>query len=504
VSSRYTLIVVNVRASPAILPILAAGVLFSVRADGQPTPVQIIRGPYLQALLQTTAEVIWLTDGPSLGRVTYSREDGSNPASITETGPSTQHRLKLSGLSPGTVYRYQVLDGDRVLTGGGYLLRTSPLPDTASFRVAAIGDSGTGSSQQRAVAGVIREIAPDLLLHTGDMTYLGDPDDVVFGVYGDILASACLYPVSGNHDEDLDWGDFFFPPNAVSDNGRRYYSFDWGSAHFVALDSNDDFQDQAQLDWLEADLGKARAAGDSWIIVSFHKPLYTVGGKTFEASVLRPALRPYLDRFEVDLVVNGHDHNYQRSHPVREDVVHDAWQSPDFVRPRGTIDVVTGGGGQVLYQENKSADHRFTARFIAAYHALELEISPTRLSVRAISAKKEVLDSFSIRKDAVRPEFRFLRGDVDGNGQLEITDAIDILFHLFGGGAIPGAGFDCPFVEQVVADVDDSRAIPEVTDAVVLLSHLFLGGPPPAPPGLTCGTVPGADDSWCTRSGCRR
>ncbi len=489
-----------------MLPILAALALFPGRADAQPAPapVQITRGPYLQALLQTTVEVIWLTDGPSTGRVIYSLESGGDPVSISEAEPSTQHRLKLSGLSPGTAYRYQVADGDRVLTEDGYRFRTSPLPGNGSFRVAAIGDSGSGTSQQIAVAAVIRDIAPDLLLHTGDMIYLREPDEVVFGVYGDVLAGACLYPVAGNHDEELDWKEFFFPPNAAGDEDRLYYSFDWGSAHFLALDSNDDFQDQAQLDWLAGDLEKARATGIPWIIVIFHKPLYTVGNKVSEAAILRPALTPYLDRFEVDLVLNGHDHNYQRSHPVREGVVHDGWQSPEFVRPRGTIDVVTGGGGQVLYGENRSADHRFTARFIAAYHALELEISPTRLSVRALSREKQVLDTFDIRKDAPRPEFRFLRGDVDGNGRLEITDAIDVIFYLFGAGVLSGGELDCPFVERIVADVDGSGPGPELTDAVVLLSHLFLGGPPPAPPGLACGTVPEADDSWCTRSGCTR
>src|SRR6266511_483211 len=100
-----------------MLPILAALALFPVRADAQPAPapVQITRGPYLPALLQTTVEVIWLTDGPSTGRVIYSLESGGDPVSISEAEPSTQHRLKLSGLSPGTAYRYQVADGDRVL-----------------------------------------------------------------------------------------------------------------------------------------------------------------------------------------------------------------------------------------------------------------------------------------------------------------------------------------------------------------------------------------------------
>jgi hypothetical protein len=463
----------------------------AVSGQAAPGPVQVTRGPYLQNLLQSSVDILWLTDGPSLGKVRFS-PDGGAASTVEESEPSLAHQISLSGLSPGTVHGYQVLDGDRILTPDPYRFRTSPRPGEGSIRAAVIGDSGAGTVHQFAVAALVKSMAPDIFIHTGDMNYLSDMDSVVFQPYHDILASACLYPTVGNHDEALDWEEFFQPP--TGGNAIRY-SYDWGSGHFVSLDTNENFQDQDQLDWLVADLTQARAAGAAWIILYFHKPLFTVGNKVFEASILRPAMTPILDRFGVDLVLNGHDHNYQRSHPVRGGVVHDAWQSPGFVSPRGTIDVVTGGGGQALYPENLGADHSFSAVFIEAYHALQLDLTAERLSVKAVSPDGTLLDQFSITKVGPRPALSYLHADADLNGTLQLTDAIFLLSYLYFGGETPG----CP----PAADANGTGLPLDLTDAVYLLNYLFTGGPPPVSPVPGCDSRQEIDDSFCTRGGCR-
>ena len=102
----------------------------------------------------------------------------------------------------------------------------------------------------------------------------------------------------------------------------------------------------------------------------------------------------------------GHDHNYQRTHPLRAGSVVDAWQGPDYVSPRGTIYVVTGGGGGALYGKYGGQDTERIHKFESVYHAVELEISPEVLSVQALDVRGEVVDQFSIRKDRPRPRFR--------------------------------------------------------------------------------------------------
>jgi hypothetical protein len=85
---------------------------------------------------------------------------------------------------------------------------------------------------------------------------------------------------------------------------------------------------------------------------------------------------------------------------------------------------------------------------------------------------------------------KFLRGDGDGSGTVNIADAIYILGALFLGGPAPG----CP----ASADADGSAAI-NVTDPVYLLTHLFASGPPPREPYPDCGlgTSPGDATLGC-------
>ncbi len=455
--------------------------------------VEITRGPYLQSLLDTSVTVIWWTGEPCRGKVKFSAAGGPDRFCLDET-PCTIHRLTMDDLFPGTVYQYQVLEGDRLLSEEVFQFRTSPLPGDGAIRVAVAGDTGSGDEHQHAVARVIEEMAPDLFIHTGDLIYILSEDEAIFEPYKKIFSQACFYPSYGNHDEILDWPSLFHLPDEHPEDDAIYYSFDWGSAHFVALDSDHDFTvDGEQFLWLEADLQAAREKGLPWTILFFHKPVITVGAYSYSCWAIRQTIAPIIDKFEVDLVLNGHDHNYQRSYPFREEVVRDGWQNPNFVSPRGTIYLVTGGGGGYLYSETHSSDHRYTERFNRAYQALEMEITETRISVRAISAEKKILDSFILTKGEPRPQLEFTRGDVDFNGELEITDVIVILHHLFG-----KKPMECPLVGKI----DGIREPLSLTDPIYLLEFLFTGGLPPAPPFPECGTDPLADDAWCKRSGC--
>lgn len=121
-----------------------------------------------------------------------------------------------------------------------------------------------------------------------------------------------------------------------------------------------------------------------WLVIVLHEPPYTTG---LHAPAARPPaglIPPIADLFEVDLVLSGHDHNYQRTHPVRGGEILDGWQEPDFRSPRGTIYVVSGGGGTWLYQFLEGApDERLFSVFRDAHHAVELEFTTTRLRLRA-------------------------------------------------------------------------------------------------------------------------
>lgn len=83
---------------------------------------------------------------------------------------------------------------------------------------------------------------------------------------------------------------------------------------------------------------------------------------------------------------------------------------------------------------------------------------------------------------------RFVRGNADGQGEIDISDAVSVLGYLFLGSATP------PCLDA--ADGDDLGSI-ELTDAVYILGFLFLGGPAPPPPHPDCGADPSADELGC-------
>jgi hypothetical protein len=484
--------------------VLAAPIPRVVAAEC-PAAAEVTRGPYIQALLETSVWVLWLTKEPGVGKVRYWTA-GGEAALAAEAEATDRHRVSLSGLAPDTRYDYEILDGDHVLLGG-FRFRTSPPAGTGTVRLAVIGDSGSTSAGQFAVAALIKEMDPDLFLHTGDLVYVKDMDATVFKPYCEILPNACFYCARGGHNLSIVPRDFFVPPMENPEETGTYYSFDWASAHFVVLDSDYKFdpetvEQSVQIQWLRSDLANAKASPAKWIVLCLHECVFTVGNHSVDDRVTRWLIPPIVDEFGVDIVLTGHDHNYQRSHPIRmregAPAIVDAWQDPEFVSPRGTPYIVTGGGGGILYDCGKGPDAGRDGPYIRlcepAFHAVELEIAPAVLSVRVVDKDKKVIDSFTIRKDEPRPEFGFVRGDADMSGGLQITDPIRILGHLF-----LGERMDCP----AAAEVHGDGGALDIGDAVYLLSFLFLGTPPPAAPFPECGPSPGMDPDGCTRAGCR-
>lgn len=495
---------------------------------------QLIRGPYLQAVLARSARVLWRTDTPSVGRLTY-RPPGGADRVVVEEAATTRHEVELTGLSPGTVYRYGVFAGDLVLASGDeFQFRTAPAPGAGQFRAVVIGDSGAtsvgGIDQQSRITALLEELTPDLFLHTGDLVYDSTIDEVVFQEYCRLVSRICFYPARGNHSHIgvEEWFSYFSPPEAqlafppcelpksVCDEDpplppeippwrtATFYSFDWGPAHFAVLDSNSDYVEcSLQMKWLCADLAAARERDTPWIIIYLHHTVYTGGLYGAFPNAGRRLIPPIADRFGIDLVLTGHDHNYQRSYPLRGGATVDAWQDPDYRLPRGTIYIVTGGGGAVTYPElrdnggNPVEDRRLFAVFHQEHHAVELEITPTRLKARALTPGRELLDEFVIAKDVERDEPGFLRGDANLDGVLDITDGVGLLNILF-----LGEDLDCPAIFPIVLDTNRTGQV-NIADAVFLLNFLFLGGPAPGPPLAECEPLPELDDTDCLRASCR-
>ena len=234
-----------------------------------------------------------------------------------------------------------------------------------SARFAVLGDVGTGDANEQAIADLVAATEGadpyDALVLLGDNVYpAGDParlDDTVFDPFSAVLDDGTVVlAVLGNH--DVLGGHANGQVEALGMPGR-WYSTVVGPATFIGLDSNL-VQSQAQTDWLESTLADADTP---WVIVAMHHPAYSVGvhGSTEE---IQKRWVPLFEQYGVDLVLAGHDHDYQRTMPIN-----------------GVTYVVSGGGSGA----RPTGDADFIALAVSVRHFVDLDIWEDRIELTAIS-----------------------------------------------------------------------------------------------------------------------
>lgn len=306
----------------------------------------IVRGPYLQNVTPTSIVVRWRTDVPTDSRVRF----GDNLTRQATDGLSTtEHVVTITGLQPATRYGYVVGTStkDLLTPDASYFFTTSPAPaSVAPVRLWVLGDFGTGSERQKQATQSFVEASktrrPDLWVWLGDNAYSSGTDDeyqrYVFDYYPTYLRNLPAVATPGNHDYHDDNNDFNVPYYALTSHPQRgeaggipsgspsYYSLDYGPVHLISLDS---FGNEAgrhriwdttgtQIQWLKRDLA---ANKKPWTIIFFHHPPYTQGSRNADTEqdliLNRERLTPIFERYNVDLVLSGHSHVYERTYQIR-------------------------------------------------------------------------------------------------------------------------------------------------------------------------------------------
>ncbi len=275
----------------------------------------------------------------------------------------------------------------------------------------AFGDSGTGSTAQRTIADLIGGDKFDLALHTGDIAYgntggTGDASYTTyqswfFDVYESWLGRHAFFPSEGNHDSRPSNGNgaayldlFSLPRNGASasypDHAERYYSFDYGPVHFVALDTEFAFQDVSrraeQVAWLDADLS---GTSQPWKVVYFHRSPYSAGGEHGSDTDVRAAFGPVFERDGVQLVLSAHEHIYERSKPWREGT-----------SGSKVTYIVTGGGGGPLYPAGTDV---WTAYSASRHHYIRATADTCTLAVEAVGLSGAVFDGTTLSRCTTPP-----------------------------------------------------------------------------------------------------
>ena len=338
------------------------------------------RAPYLQAVTSSSAKIGWVTTKPEYNQVEITKPDGTAVATITAesqaeklANPAAQQMwATVNNLEPSTIYCYKI---DNAVETTGF--RTAPASaSTDSVRFLAFGDSGGGGNDQMTLRDQMFKFPYDLIIHTGDLAYeSGDMtqiEDTVFAVYKDLFKNLPFFPVAGNHDEKTADGEPFRDVWSLPNN-ERWFSFDYGQVHFATLDTEATLDQQIQ--WLKGDLANSNAP---WKIVYMHHPPYSSGDHGSDTT-LRAKLAPVVAAYHVQLVLSGHDHDYERMKPQD-----------------GVEYIVTGGGGRGTYSVSSSD---FTAFSESVIHFLVVDVSADKMVVHAIDAMGAEFDSVVIPRE---------------------------------------------------------------------------------------------------------
>jgi hypothetical protein len=393
----------------------------------------------------------------------------------------------LTGLPLGVTYRYRVrMAGERgTVIAEGY--GTTRKPRGSAVRFVAFGDNSYGEVGQRAVAYWAYRARPDFVMNTGDNVYESGLDDeyqrYFFPVYNadvaspgvgaPLLRSVPFYTVIANHDvhakgpdghpvadfdRDPDALAYFTnlslplngpedPPQAtpiagdaarVADfrqcAGERFprmtnYSFDYGDLHFLCLDSNV-YVDPADAGWrsyIERDLGSTEAR---WKFVVYHHPAFNVGEEHYSEQHMR-VLSPIFEAQGVDFVLSGHEHNYQRTCPLRfvpagsagaadrngktrlvpgAFHVDTTFDGAAHTRAEGVQYITTGAGGKHLYDpgytdtperwlHDEDGRAAYVARMVSDRHSFTLfEVDGASLTMTQIDQWGRTIDRIHVTK----------------------------------------------------------------------------------------------------------
>ncbi|MDO4595229.1 MAG: metallophosphoesterase family protein [Tissierellia bacterium] len=313
-----------------------------------------------------------------------------------------RYSIKVTDLKPDTTYYYQVGSP------------SNSFSDIATFKTA--GDDVTSfiqytdtqnafwnenkNNEARYASDVLRHAIDmtddlDFILHTGDIVEISEVEDEwkdQLDQSRDSLLKAPLSPVAGNHDEyGLDHDELF--PEKFTDHftldyespvdGGVYYSYDYNNVHFINLNTNDyknedkkSLSDE-QLKWLRDDVKKARDNGSEWVILNYHKPLFSKSYHSLEdedVQNVRDDFMKAIDDLDIDLALQGHDHVFSRTKSLNyankdqsfvnaqidySDYKIDSYGYKTLKSPKGTTFVLPNTAGTKAYDNifDKSLDH---------------------------------------------------------------------------------------------------------------------------------------------------
>jgi hypothetical protein len=290
-----------------------------------------------------------------------------------------------------------------------YVLSNRTLPD---FNFAAAGDWGCTPISENTIDSIIKK-DPELVLGLGDYSYenkadcwlqLVDPLDHKMKI------------VIGNHDHQFYITNTTTYPSPLLlkqymnhfNLSKQFYSFNYQNVHFIAMSTEIPYEHSSdQYEFVESDLEAAASDPDiDWIIVFYHRLAYSSLSLLDSIPKIRNTYHPLFEKYDVDLVIQAHSHNYQRSFPIiynnrttSEPIITDS-NKTSYLNPSGQIFTTVGTGGAPDLHKFTTLPTRFTAIQFNAYGFLNIEVlhNGTILEGKFYENNGTIRDHFTITK----------------------------------------------------------------------------------------------------------
>jgi hypothetical protein len=267
------------------------------------------------------------------------------------------------------------------------------------FHFAAVGDWGCKKDTVEMVSNIVDK-NPELVLGLGDFSYGKTPTcwfDIISPI--DDITRINI----GNHEDKTapvlkEYLDHF-------DLESQYYSYDYESIHFLTISTEIPFHNGTpQYNFMQRDLELASQNPEvKWIIVNFHRHIY--GTESSLDNSRRQILHPLFDKYDVDLVLQGHDHNYQRTFPIKynamnsyDPIITDR-NLTDYINPDGIVMVTVGTGGHSLWSPNLNS----------SFVSFKQDSSFGFLDVKIINNGTKLEGSFYANDDTIKDTFRIIK-----------------------------------------------------------------------------------------------
>lgn len=359
--------------------------------------IKIIHGPYLQAVSDTEATIMWVTDTKALSWVELAPNDGTNFYHVerpqyyqTYLGKrvyDTVHQIRITGLEPGKSYRYstsskEVVDmkGHRVTYGHVATTKvygknfnnifTTLQPGKESIQFIMLNDIHAKQEKMAALLNTFEKGKTDMVFYTGDMVSMVPTEEILFQGFVDLSVAhfakqVPFYLARGNHETRGLFATSFmtyFP----SLTGKPYYTLKHGDVFFIILDGGEDkpdscleYYETAQYDnyrkeeaeWLKGVVESEDCKNAKYRVVLMHMP--PIGGKNMWHGPKHAGecFIPVLNKANITVMLSGHTHKYSYNTPETTDAefpilvnAHNTALKANVNKSGITIDVIDTNG----------------------------------------------------------------------------------------------------------------------------------------------------------------